>query len=160
VHSVSRWSLPSSGVSITPIVTPEANSVGDVMRELDTKQIITSDFILVTGDVVSTIPLQAVLREHKERRKVSKDCIMTMVYKPAGPRDRPRQVDYASPFHPALFTDYHARTDRGLIRPSCSWMQRLTNAYITNMFHRDIPLFPYRARNSTSARMWMFEPIY
>ncbi|KAF9521193.1 hypothetical protein BS47DRAFT_1378549 [Hydnum rufescens UP504] len=87
---VSRWSLPNSGVSITPIVTPEANSVGDVMRELDTKQIITSDFILVTGDVVSTIPLQAVLREHKERRKASKDCIMTMVYKPAGPRDRPR----------------------------------------------------------------------
>ena len=92
LHSGSRWSLPNSGVRITPIVSPSARSVGDVMRELDTKQIITSDFILVTGDVVSTIPIQDVLREHKERRKVSKDCIMTMVLKPAGPRDRPRYI--------------------------------------------------------------------
>lgn len=88
--SASRWSLPNSGVKITPIVTPEARSVGDVMRELDSKQIITSDFILVTGDVVSTIPIDAVLREHKERRKVSKDAIMTMVMKPASPKDLPK----------------------------------------------------------------------
>lgn len=62
------------------------------MRELDSKQIITSDFILVTGDVVSTIPIQDVLQEHKARRKVNKDCIMTMVLKPAGPKDRPKSV--------------------------------------------------------------------
>ena len=60
------------------------------MRELDAKQIITSDFILVTGDIVSNLPLMAVVEEHKNRRKVSKNCIMTMVMKPAGNRDRPR----------------------------------------------------------------------
>lgn len=73
------------------------------MRELDAKQIVTSDFILVTGDIVSTIPIQDVLREHKERRKVSKDCIMTMVYKPAGPRDHPRYVAFIL-FDLGLFT--------------------------------------------------------
>ncbi|KAF8334178.1 nucleotide-diphospho-sugar transferase [Cantharellus anzutake] len=87
--SQSRWSLPNSGVKITPIVTPEALSTGDVMRELDSKQIIASDFILISGDVVSTIPLQEVVREHRERRKVNKSCIMTMVWKPLGTRNRP-----------------------------------------------------------------------
>jgi translation initiation factor eIF-2B subunit epsilon len=69
-------------------VTPEARSVGDVMRELDTKQIITSDFVLVSGDIVSTIPLMEVVKEHKERRKISKDCIMTTVMKPCKMADR------------------------------------------------------------------------
>lgn len=60
------------------------------MRELDAKQIITSDFILITGDVVSNLALMDVVNEHKARRKISKNCIMTMVMKPSSGRDRPR----------------------------------------------------------------------
>ena len=89
VCSRSPWSSPNSRIKITSIVTPEARSVGDVMRELDSKQIITSDFILISGDVVSTIPLQDVVREHKERRRINQSCIMTMVWKPLGIRNRP-----------------------------------------------------------------------
>lgn len=73
-------------------MTPEARSIGDVMRELDAKQIITSDFILVTGDIVSNLPLMSIVEEHKARRKISKNCIMTMVMKSATSREKPRYV--------------------------------------------------------------------
>jgi translation initiation factor eIF-2B subunit epsilon len=62
------------------------------MRELDAKQIVTSDFILITGDVVSNLALMDVVNEHKARRKISKNCIMTMVMKPSNGGDRPRCV--------------------------------------------------------------------
>ncbi|KAG8970882.1 hypothetical protein FRC03_000100, partial [Tulasnella sp. 419] len=88
--NASRWSRPNSGLKIVPIFSGEARSVGDAMRELDTKQIISSDFVLVTGDVVSSVRIDEVVKEHKERRKLSKDPIMTMVMREVGPRDRPR----------------------------------------------------------------------
>lgn len=50
----------------------------------------TSDFVLVTGDIVSNIRIDEVVKEHKERRKRSKDPIMTMVVREVGPRDRAR----------------------------------------------------------------------
>jgi translation initiation factor eIF-2B subunit epsilon len=80
----SQWAKSSSGMSITTIVSREARSVGDAMRELDAKQILTSDFVLLTGDVVSNIHLEEVVKEHKARRKISKDAIMTMVVKEVG----------------------------------------------------------------------------
>ncbi|CAE6414321.1 unnamed protein product [Rhizoctonia solani] len=88
----SQWSKPSSGMSITTIVSREARSVGDAMRELDAKQILTSDFVLLTGDVVSNIRLDQVIKEHKERRKVSKDAIMTCVVKEVGKAHRSKPV--------------------------------------------------------------------
>ncbi|CCO28051.1 translation initiation factor eIF-2B epsilon subunit [Rhizoctonia solani AG-1 IB] len=88
----SQWSKPSSGMSITTIVSREARSVGDAMRELDAKQILTSDFVLLTGDVVSNIRLDEVIKEHKERRKVSKDAIMTCVVKEVGKTHRSKPV--------------------------------------------------------------------
>lgn len=75
-------------MSITTIVSREAQSVGDAMRELDAKQILTSDFVLLTGDVVSNIKLDEVIKKHKQRRKVSKDAIMTCVVKEVGKAHR------------------------------------------------------------------------
>ncbi|KAG8883842.1 Aspartate aminotransferase, cytoplasmic [Tulasnella sp. 332] len=86
----SRWAQPGSGLKITPIFSREARSVGDALREIDAKQIITQDFVLATGDIVSNIRIDEVVKEHKERRKRSKDPIMTMVVREVGPRDRPR----------------------------------------------------------------------
>ena len=60
------------------------------MREIDAKQILSTDFILVSGDVVSNIRIEEVVKEHRERRKLSKDPIMTSVVRAVGPRDRPR----------------------------------------------------------------------
>ncbi|KAF8682647.1 Nucleotide-diphospho-sugar transferase [Rhizoctonia solani] len=88
----SQWSKPNSGMAVTTIVSREARSVGDAMRELDAKQVLTSDFVLLTGDVVSNIRLDEVIKEHKERRKVSKDAIMTCVVKEVGKMHRSKPV--------------------------------------------------------------------
>ncbi|KAI6028776.1 nucleotide-diphospho-sugar transferase [Pisolithus orientalis] len=69
----SKWSKPSTGLKIVPIVTAkETFSPGDAMRDIYTHGIITSDFVLVTGDLTN------------------KDAIMTMVVKESGARHRTR----------------------------------------------------------------------
>ena len=74
-----------------PIVTAkETFSPGDAMRDIYTHQIITSDFVLVTGDLVSNVRIDEVVRVHKERRRTNKDAIMTMVVKESGATRRTR----------------------------------------------------------------------
>lgn len=45
---------------------------------------ITSDFVLVFGDLVSNVRLDEVVKAHKARVKENKDAIMTMVVMEAG----------------------------------------------------------------------------
>ncbi|KAL6305413.1 nucleotide-diphospho-sugar transferase [Sparassis latifolia] len=87
----SKWSKPSTGLKIRPIVTAkETFSPGDAMRDIYTHGIITSDFVLVTGDLVSNVHIDEVVRVHKERRRTNKDAIMTMVVKESGAAHRTR----------------------------------------------------------------------
>lgn len=87
----SKWSHPSNGLKIVPVMTAmETFSPGDAMRDIYTHGIITSDFVLVSGDLVSNIRIDEVVRAHKERRKVNKDAIMTMVVKESGTTHRTR----------------------------------------------------------------------
>ena len=60
------------------------------MRDVYTHGIITSDFVLVMGDLVSNVRIDEVVRIHKERRKTNKDAIMTMVVKESGASHRTR----------------------------------------------------------------------
>ena len=72
-------------MKIVPIITSkETYTPGDAMRDIYTHGIIQSDFVLVTGDLVSNVKIDEVVRVHKERRKTNKDAIMTMVVKPSG----------------------------------------------------------------------------
>ncbi|KAF9418775.1 hypothetical protein BGZ94_009602, partial [Podila epigama] len=87
-----------SNMKIHTIVSQECMSVGDAMRELDAKQLIDTDFILVTGDVVSNMKLDKVLEEHRARRQADKSAIMTMVLKKASPHHRSRAVGDGSLF--------------------------------------------------------------
>ncbi|ETW85768.1 hypothetical protein HETIRDRAFT_309762 [Heterobasidion irregulare TC 32-1] len=87
----SKWSHPASSLKIVPIVTAkETFSPGDAMRDIYTHGIITGDFILVAGDLVSNVRIDEVVRAHKERRRTNKDAIMTMVVKESGARHRTR----------------------------------------------------------------------
>jgi len=87
----SKWSKPSTGLKIVPIVTAKQTfSPGDAMRDIYTHGIITSDFVLVTGDLVSNVRIDEVIRAHKERRKTNKDAIMTIVVKESGAKHRTR----------------------------------------------------------------------
>jgi translation initiation factor eIF-2B subunit epsilon len=51
---------------------------------------VTTDFVLVYGDLVSNIRIDEVVKVHKERRKENKDAIMTMVVKESGVDHRTR----------------------------------------------------------------------
>ncbi|KAF8742368.1 hypothetical protein AX14_004922 [Amanita brunnescens Koide BX004] len=87
----SKWSKPGSGMQILPIVTAkETFSPGDAMRDIYTRGLLTTDFVLVTGDLVSNIRIDDVVRVHRERRKTNKDAIMTMVVKECGAKHRTR----------------------------------------------------------------------
>ncbi|KAK9448360.1 nucleotide-diphospho-sugar transferase [Limtongia smithiae] len=86
----SRWSSASSPFSVETILSPESMSVGDAMRDLDAKGLITSDFLLVSGDIVCNVPFEKVLAEHRERRQKDKNAIMTMVLREASPLHRTR----------------------------------------------------------------------
>jgi len=62
----SKWSYGNSNApTVQTIVSQEFLSIGDALRELDAKQIISSDFILIAGDVVSNLELNKVMEEHK-----------------------------------------------------------------------------------------------
>ncbi|KAH3767350.1 translation initiation factor eIF-2B subunit epsilon [Pelomyxa schiedti] len=67
-----------------PCVT-ELCTLGDAMREVYSRNIFTSDFVLVYGDVVANIDLQQVVTEHKGRHERDKNNILTMVYKSCSP---------------------------------------------------------------------------
>ncbi|KAH8833842.1 nucleotide-diphospho-sugar transferase [Flagelloscypha sp. PMI_526] len=87
----SKWSKPGSGMKIVPILTAkETFSPGDAMRDIYTRGLVTTDFVLVYGDLVSNIRIDEVVKVHKERRKENKDAIMTMVVKESGVDHRTR----------------------------------------------------------------------
>ncbi|TIB31051.1 hypothetical protein E3P84_03074 [Wallemia ichthyophaga] len=86
----SHFSSAHSTLTVTPIVSTTSVSAGDAIRELDAKQLIRTDFVLISGDVVSTVDIHRVVAEHKERRKSNKDAIMTMVVKRVGASHRLR----------------------------------------------------------------------
>lgn len=76
---------------IQVITSPECTSIGDALRDIDSKAIIQGDFILVSGDVVSNMNLSRALATHRSRRQVDKNMIMTMVLKPSTPFHRSRE---------------------------------------------------------------------
>ncbi|KAJ7109279.1 translation initiation factor eif-2b [Mycena epipterygia] len=95
----SKWSRPGSGIKIVPIMTAkETFSAGDAMRDVYTRGLVTTDFVLVMGDLVSNIRIDEVVRVHKERRKTNKDAIMTMVVKESGATHRTRRQGDSSVF--------------------------------------------------------------
>lgn len=74
---------PSSRISVKIVATPECLSVGDALRELDARQLITNDFVLTTGELISNLKLEKALENHRARRKSDKNSIMTMILKEA-----------------------------------------------------------------------------
>lgn len=61
------------------IVSTACKTAGEALREIDIKDIIKGDFVLVSGDVVSNMDLGAALEAHKARRDKDKNALMTMV---------------------------------------------------------------------------------
>lgn len=50
------------------IVSESVMSVGDCLRDIDAKDLITSDFVLISGDVISNLDLAAVIGKNRNVR--------------------------------------------------------------------------------------------
>ena len=81
----SRWKAPSSPFRSLAFLRCAATSVGDVMRDLDSKHILGGDFIIVSGDILSDFPISHAMKKHKARREKDKNAIMTMLLRQVEP---------------------------------------------------------------------------
>eukprot|EP00069_Balaena_mysticetus_P017206 bmy_10429T0 len=82
----SKWCRPTS-LNVVRIITSELyRSLGDILRDVDAKALVRSDFLLVYGDVISNINITRALEEHRLRRKLEKNVsVMTMIFKESSP---------------------------------------------------------------------------
>jgi translation initiation factor eIF-2B subunit epsilon len=71
------------------------------MRDLDGKHLITGDFLVVSGDVISNLPIEDALAKHRARRQADKNAIMTMILREAGRNHRTK----ASSVSPVFIVD-------------------------------------------------------
>jgi translation initiation factor eIF-2B subunit epsilon len=78
MFSQSKWGKKTSLMEVVTIVSQECYSVGDALRELDAKQFLDDDFILVHGDLIANLSLKEALDEHLQRKSRDKNVIMTM----------------------------------------------------------------------------------
>lgn len=70
---------------VIPIESHDCVSVGEALRLIDQRNVVRGDFVLISGDTVSNMSLKEILQEHKERRKINKLSVMTMVVKRSKP---------------------------------------------------------------------------
>ncbi|KAL4944831.1 hypothetical protein BDV06DRAFT_186226 [Aspergillus oleicola] len=99
--NASKWRAPSSPFKQFTYLKSTSTSVGDVMRDLDGKHLITGDFIVVSGDVISNLPIESALTKHRARRQTDKNAIMTMILREAGRKHRTK----ASSVSPVFVVD-------------------------------------------------------
>lgn len=111
----SKWvNLSSPFKKIQTIASKESRSVGDAMRDIDSRGLITGDFILISGDVVTNLDISKVLESHKVYKQNDRDYICTMV------------LTQASPMH----------RSRSMIEPACFIMDKATNRCL---YYQDLP---------------------
>lgn len=111
----SKWiDLSSPFKKIQTIASKESRSVGDAMRDIDSRGIITGDFILISGDVVTNLDISKVLENHKTYKQNDRDYICTMV------------LTQASPMH----------RSRSIIEPACFILDKATNRCL---YYQDLP---------------------
>lgn len=61
------------------VVSTAAASVGDALRALEQADRLTSDFVLVSADVVANVDLRSAVRAHRERRQRDRCAIATLL---------------------------------------------------------------------------------
>ncbi|XP_064481624.1 translation initiation factor eIF2B subunit epsilon-like [Ornithodoros turicata] len=89
----SKWSRTHSTMTATVISSETYLSIGDMIRDLDCKGLIRSDFVLLDGGVVSTIPLRPIFEEHRKTVAKDKGALMTLIYRKAAPDHKTRCKD-------------------------------------------------------------------
>ncbi|KAH0624281.1 hypothetical protein JD844_007974 [Phrynosoma platyrhinos] len=115
----SKWCRSNSPNTVRFVTSDLYRSLGDVLRDVDAKSLVRSDFILVSGDVVSNINVSTALQEHRLRRKLEKNVsVMTMIFKECSPGHRARcqEDDIIVAMHSATKRVLHYQKTQGLKR--------------------------------------------
>ena len=68
-------------------------SAGDALREIESYNVIKSDFVLVPGDVVANVALGPLIAAHKKRRETDREAVITTVMKRLSPEHASRRAD-------------------------------------------------------------------
>jgi len=87
----SPWTKKASP-KVQIIVSEASVSAGEALRHLDTMDLIKDDFVLISGDVISNIKLDAVVKKHKARVKEDKRNICTVIMKQTSHNHRTRSL--------------------------------------------------------------------
>lgn len=75
----SRWSEDGlSPMSVKTVLADGCRSVGDALREIDSRSLTRSDFFLLSCDTIANVNLKKMMAEHKSRREEIKSAVMTM----------------------------------------------------------------------------------
>lgn len=96
----SRWPSTSrtSPFSVLQFVrVSDAKSVGDVLRDMDSRSLVDGDFLLVHGDLVSNILLDKALAAHRKRRETSAANMMTVVLTSGGDNEHRTKTNGITP---------------------------------------------------------------
>lgn len=91
VETGSKWKRRKNLVVRT--IVADCATFGDALRFLDTLDIIKNDFVLISGDVISNVKLDVVVKEHKARVAQDKRNMMTLLFKQASHSHRTRSLN-------------------------------------------------------------------
>ncbi|KAL1422498.1 hypothetical protein MTO96_022092 [Rhipicephalus appendiculatus] len=86
----SKWSHADSKMSVNVLSSEDYLSLGDMIRDLDAKALIRSDFVLLDGATVANVPLQPIIEEHRKTVARDKGALMTLIYRRLPPWHRRR----------------------------------------------------------------------
>ncbi|KAJ4457216.1 putative Translation initiation factor eIF-2B subunit epsilon [Paratrimastix pyriformis] len=95
----SRWHSAKQKIHVRVVKCGKAN-FGDTMRFIDEHHVVSGDFVLCVGGVVSNMNLDEVIRLHGARLEADPNSVCTLVFKemgralPARPRDADLFVGY------------------------------------------------------------------
>ena len=67
--AASKWTRATSPFSVEIVRSSAAHSIGDAMRDMDQKGILTGDFVCVYGDVVASVGIESAIRAQAEERE-------------------------------------------------------------------------------------------
>lgn len=144
IYDSKRWN-PNSAISpfssLEFIRVSDATSIGDFLRDLDKRGLVSGDFLLVHGDLVANVPLDDALAKHRTRREANRDACMTMVLRPLG-AERHR-AEEASVIKPVFVVD--SDTGRCLQYDEIHPLQKGDNFLVDPSVFQECPDFAVRA---------------
>lgn len=95
----SKWNPATSHATqftSLEVMHSQSPSYGDAMRMIDSKGIITGDFLVLYSDTVANCDIGSILLKHRQRRIKDKNAIMTVITRASGQkahRAKPKAVE-------------------------------------------------------------------